>query len=150
MISSRVIRMRYLTLGGPTWPPNSVCPAALPSPAATRRLSQPTVPPAMPESEILTPTRSTMTRRSNHGRSEAETVAGQHARPPLAVEDHCPDPCRLPEPRMRRADSAAPGVHQLRAVPRPSDRRRLTIAVVPAADSPVPPDSGSTGPADTV
>src|SRR6195952_4220927 len=99
------------------------------------------VPPAIPESEILTPIPSEITRRINHGRSEAETVARQHPCAPLAVEDHCPHPGHLPEPGLRRTDASPPGLHQLRAVQGPPDRRRLTFAVMDGMGSPV--SSGS-------
>ena len=36
-----------------------------------------------------------------------EDVAQQHPVPPVAVEDHRPDPGALPEPRVRRAEAAA-------------------------------------------
>src|SRR4051794_17477768 len=116
MISSPVILMRYWILGGPIWPPSSACPGP---PARART-------PSAVTASILMPAPSRTT-RSSHGRSEAETVARQHPRAPLAVEDHRPHACHLPEPGLRPPHPSAPGLHQLRPVQGPSGHRRLSL-----------------------
>src|ERR1700712_3880152 len=100
MISSPVILMRYWILGGPIWPPSSACPGL---PARVRTLLTVTA-------SILAPDRCRTT-RSSHGRSEAETVARQPPRAPLAVEDHSPHACHLPEPGVWPPPPAPPGLH---------------------------------------
>ena len=55
----------------------------------------------------------------NHGCSEAEDVAQQHAPPPFAVEGRRADPRDVRQPRVRRQAPPAPCVRPVRPVRRP-------------------------------